>query len=106
MSKYVILVLGVALGALLRGFLKKGCGDMTATLEKIKCVIIYLIYDEEVDVWIAMSEDVPGLVLESESKETLKKRVKLAAPELLELNGVEFDEDLLINFREVERVFG
>ncbi|MCL2107933.1 MAG: DUF1902 domain-containing protein [Oscillospiraceae bacterium] len=79
---------------------------MTATLEKIKCVIIYLIYDEEVDVWIAMSEDVPGLVLESESKETLKKRVKLAAPELLELNGVEFDEDLLINFREVERVFG
>ena len=44
-------------------------------------------WDEEAQVWIATSEDVPGLVLESETITDLIQRVKLAAPELIELNG-------------------
>ncbi len=44
-------------------------------------------WDEEAQVWIATSEDVPGLVLKSETITDLIQRVKLAAPELIELNG-------------------
>lgn len=109
MSKYGIFLLGITAGAVfISTALKKGRKIMaTAVLEriKLKCAVIDLIYDEEVNVWIAMSQDVPGLVLESDSKDKLKERVRLAAPELLQLNGVEFDENLLMNFREVERVF-
>ncbi len=43
-------------------------------------------WDEEAQVWIATSEDVPGLVLEAETISDLIRRVKLAAPELIELN--------------------
>lgn len=43
-------------------------------------------WDDEAKVWTATSNDVPGLVLESESFDALVDRVKLAAPELLELN--------------------
>lgn len=43
-------------------------------------------YDNEAGVWIATSDDLTGLVLESESPETLMNRVIAAAPELIELN--------------------
>lgn len=48
---------------------------------------IELFWDQEARVWVATSKDVPGLVLESESFDTLLERALLAAPELLELNG-------------------
>ena len=44
-------------------------------------------WDSEAAVWIATSKDVPGLVLESGSIETLVEQVQLAVPELFELNG-------------------
>ena len=43
--------------------------------------------DSEAAVWIATSQDVPGLVLESGSFDALLERVRYAIPELLELNG-------------------
>jgi len=43
-------------------------------------------WDDEACVWVATSEDVPGLVLEHSSFDVLVERVRLAAPELLELN--------------------
>ncbi|MCL1989096.1 MAG: DUF1902 domain-containing protein [Firmicutes bacterium] len=46
---------------------------------------IDLQFDHEAEVWIATSEDVYGLVLEDESCDRLLARVKLAVPELLEL---------------------
>ena len=48
---------------------------------------VNITWDEEADVWIATSEDVRGLVMESESYDTLVGRLKVAVPELLELNG-------------------
>lgn len=48
--------------------------------------IINLTWDNEENVWIAESEDVPGLVLESGSFDALIERVRFAIPELLELN--------------------
>ena len=44
-------------------------------------------WDEEASVWVATSPDVTGLVLESESLDSLMNRVKDAVPELLELNS-------------------
>ena len=44
-------------------------------------------WDAEADVWVATSEDVPGLVLESGSFDALLERIKYAIPELIELNG-------------------
>ena len=43
-------------------------------------------YDSEAAVWIATSENVVGLVLESESLDELTKKVLDAVPELVELN--------------------
>lgn len=48
--------------------------------------IINLTWDNEENVWIAQSDDVPGLVLESGSFDALLERVRFAIPELLELN--------------------
>lgn len=44
-------------------------------------------WDSEAAVWIATSEDIPSLVLESGSFDALLERVRFAAPELLALNG-------------------
>ena len=48
---------------------------------------INLFWDDEAGVWVATSQDVPGLVLESGSFDALLERIKYAIPELIELNG-------------------
>ena len=47
---------------------------------------IKMTWDPEASVWIAESEDVPGLALESGSFDALLERVRFAVPELLSLN--------------------
>ena len=48
--------------------------------------IINLSWDTEAGVWLAQSDDIPGLVLESGSFDALVERVRYAVPELIELN--------------------
>jgi hypothetical protein len=48
--------------------------------------LINLTWDNEASVWIATSDDIPGLVLESGSLDALIERVRCAAPELLSLS--------------------
>jgi len=48
---------------------------------------VSIIWDEEARVWIAESEQVRGLILESPSLDTLIDRVKKTIPELLALEG-------------------
>ncbi len=48
-------------------------------------------WDDDAKVWIATSDKVDGLVLESESLETLIKEVAAAVPELIDLNKLDFD---------------
>lgn len=48
--------------------------------------IVDLNWDEEARVWVATSEDIHGLVLESESLDDLIKKVTDAVPELLDFN--------------------
>lgn len=54
-------------------------------MEQVK---IQLTFDDEAAVWIAKSDDVPGLVLESGSLDALIERVKIAVPELLAMNNL------------------
>lgn len=51
--------------------------------------VIDLIWDDEAQVWIATSEDIAGLVLESGSFDALLERIRFAVPELLELNNTD-----------------
>jgi len=44
-------------------------------------------WDEEAGVWVATSDDVPGLITESKTFEGLLKKLRTMVPELLELNG-------------------
>ena len=48
---------------------------------------VNFLWDDEAAVWVATSDDVPGLVLESGSFDALVEKVRIAVPELLELNG-------------------
>jgi predicted RNase H-like HicB family nuclease len=45
-------------------------------------------WDPEASVWVAESEDVPGLVTEADSVEQLVAKLRTMVPELLEANGV------------------
>jgi predicted RNase H-like HicB family nuclease len=45
-------------------------------------------WDEEAQVWLATSEDVPGLVTEAPTFETMLDKLRVMVPEMLELNGV------------------
>jgi hypothetical protein len=60
--------------------------------------LVNLSWDNEAGVWIATSDDIPGLVLESGSFDALMERVRFAAPELLALNGT-VGETLSMCFR-------
>lgn len=45
-------------------------------------------WDDESGVWVATSDDVPGLATEAETLEALSAKLDLMIPELLEANGV------------------
>lgn len=46
-------------------------------------------WDEEARVWVATSDDVPGLATEEVSIERLIAKLKIMIPELLEANSVD-----------------
>jgi len=48
-------------------------------------------WDNEANVWIATSDDIHGLILEHNSFDTLMEKVRLAVPELLELEERQHD---------------
>lgn len=45
-------------------------------------------WDPEASVWVATSDDVPGLVTEAETIEGLTDRLRTMIPDLLEANGL------------------
>lgn len=48
--------------------------------------VVNFVWDDKAKVWVATSDDIDGLVLESDSLDNLMQRVMTAAPELIELN--------------------
>lgn len=69
----------------------------------MKCVV-NLTWDPEASVWVATSDDIPGLVLESGSFDALLERVRFAAPELLELNSAERPVVLSFQAERMEKI--
>lgn len=47
-----------------------------------------VIWDPEARVWVATSEDVPGLATEAETMEAMTEKLRILIPELLEANQV------------------
>jgi predicted RNase H-like HicB family nuclease len=45
-------------------------------------------WDEEAGVWVASSDDVPGLATGADTVEALIEKLKVVIPELLEANGL------------------
>lgn len=44
-------------------------------------------WDAEAGVWVAESDDVPGLITEAETMDALMKKLEVLIPELLDENG-------------------
>lgn len=65
---------------------KNAPGELRGPMEVTMELTIKMTWDPEARVWIAESEDVPGLALESGSFDALLERVRFAVPELLALN--------------------
>ena len=59
-----------------------------------KPYLIHAEWDDEAGVWVATSDDVPGLATESASLEALAEKLQHLVPELLHANGVEVDEEV------------
>lgn len=49
---------------------------------------IYADWDPEADIWVATSDDVPGLVTEASTIETLREKLRTMIPELLKSNQI------------------
>lgn len=66
---------------------------------------VNLLWDSEASVWVATSEDIKGLTLESGSLDVLIERVRMAVPELLRLNNQPMDHAKIVFLTErVEEV--
>lgn len=46
------------------------------------------IWDDDASVWVATSQDVPGLATEADTMEALAKKLRTIIPELLVANGL------------------
>ena len=62
-----------------------------------------LFWDDEANVWVATCDEIP-LALEDGSLDKLIYRVKLAAPELIELNNLPKYDSLLMNLMQREKM--
>ncbi len=51
-------------------------------------------WDDEARVWVATSDDVPGLATEGSTLEALIDKLKIMIPELLEANGIEMQKEI------------
>ena len=68
----------------------------------MKPYFIHADWDDEARVWVATSDDLPGLATEADTQEQLIKKLKTLIPELLDANGIPVDADVpfeLLPFR-------
>ena len=62
-----------------------------------------LFWDDEANVWVATCDEIP-LAMEDGSLDKLIYRVKLAAPELIELNNLPKYDSLVMNLKQREKM--
>ncbi|MCH8184077.1 MAG: DUF1902 domain-containing protein [Proteobacteria bacterium] len=54
----------------------------------MKSIVVRAFWDSETKVWVASSEDVPGLATEAETIDELTAKLKTMIPELIKANGL------------------
>ena len=59
----------------------------------MKSINVKADWDADASVWVATSEDVPGLVTEAATAEELMNKLQIMIPELLRANGLIQDYD-------------
>ena len=60
----------------------------------MKPYFIHAEWDDEAEVWVATSDDVPGLATEADTQEQLIAKLKTLIPELLDANGIDAGVDV------------
>lgn len=60
-------------------------------MKSSKQIAINAVWDDEAGVWIASSDDVPGLVVEADTWPRLLEEIGLVLPDMIKLNGLERD---------------
>jgi hypothetical protein len=59
-----------------------------------KALFVRAEWDENAEVWVATSDDVPKLVAEADTAEALLTKLRTLLPELLEANGYPNSDDV------------
>ena len=62
-----------------------------------RTILVRALWDPEASVWVAESDDVPGLATEAESLDALVQKLNAIIPELLELNDSSFGKNVPID---------
>lgn len=55
---------------------------------------VFAVWDEEAKVWVATSDDVPGLATEAETVELLLGKLRIMIPELLVGSGYKIQSEI------------
>jgi predicted RNase H-like HicB family nuclease len=76
-----------------------GNSTAQATMMATKALTVKALWDDEAGVWVAASEDVPGLATEAPTIERLVAKLQVMIPELLELNAPGGPADAELTFR-------
>lgn len=58
---------------------------------KNRTYIVQATWDNESQMWVAESDDIPGVVTEAEDQETLRSKLASLIPEMIDLNNVPVD---------------
>ena len=59
-----------------------------------RTLTVHAVWDDEARVWVATSDDVPGLATEADDMDTLVEKLQAMIPELLDANGVSHAPDV------------
>lgn len=68
--------------------------NLTAHSLMPKPLFIRAEWDPEAQVWVATSDDVPGLATEADTLEALSAKLELMVPELLDANGQPHEDEV------------
>ena len=70
-----------------------------------KALFVHAEWDDEAGVWVAISDDMPGLATESETVEALIAKLEVLIPELLDANGGQDGASVDVPFELLTRRF-
>ncbi len=65
-------------------------------------------WDDAAKVWVADSDDIPGVAAEAEDQDQLRAKLAVLVPEMIELNHVEIDAtqplEVVIHYHREDRL--